>query len=102
MREVNNNMYSVNAYFWSKIMTELPAGIIGPLLYGGIIYFILGFSTEFWYKFPSFIGICILIYQATGSYALFLSTMIPNKNVIVILIPILIIPFMLFAGFFVN
>jgi len=30
MREVNNNMYSVSAYFWAKILSEFPLTVIIP------------------------------------------------------------------------
>lgn len=32
LREVNNNMYSVSAYFWAKIFSELPMSILMPVL----------------------------------------------------------------------
>ena len=43
-----------------------------------------------------------MIYAASGSYALIISTLFSDKQLAVTLTPILIIPFMLFAGFFVN
>lgn len=54
LREVNNNMYSVTAYFFGKVIAELPASIITPIVYGSIIYFSIGLSTVFHYKFPLF------------------------------------------------
>jgi ATP-binding cassette, subfamily G (WHITE), eye pigment precursor transporter len=48
------------------------------------------------------VGLLILIYSASGSYALIISTLFADKQLAVTLTPILIIPFMLFAGFFVN
>lgn len=47
-------------------------------------------------------GLLVLIYSAAGSYALIISTLFSDKQLAVTLTPILIIPFMLFAGFFVN
>ena len=47
-------------------------------------------------------GLLILIYSSAGSYALIISTLFSDKQLAVTLTPILIIPFMLFAGFFVN
>jgi ABC-2 type transporter len=44
----------------------------------------------------------ILIYSASGAYALIISTLFSDKQLAVTLTPVLIIPFMLFAGFFVN
>ena len=43
-----------------------------------------------------------LIYNASSGYALILGTMFSDKQLAVTLTPVLIIPFMLFAGFFVN
>ena len=47
-------------------------------------------------------GILILIYASAGAYALIISTLFADKQLAVTLTPVLIIPFMLFAGFFVN
>jgi hypothetical protein len=42
------------------------------------------------------------MYNANGGYALILGTCFSDKQLAVTLTPVLIIPFMLFAGFFVN
>ena len=44
----------------------------------------------------------VLLYCAAGSYSLIISTIFSDKQLAVTLTPVLIIPFMLFAGFFVN
>jgi ATP-binding cassette subfamily G (WHITE) protein 1 len=54
LREVNNNMYSVTAYFFGKVIAELPASILTPAIFGSIVYFAIGLSTAFAYKFPLF------------------------------------------------
>jgi len=102
LREVNNNMYSVSPYFWAKIFTELPSNLINPCIFGSITYFGIGFTTDEWYRFPLFLGIVTLIYNASTGYSLLISSVISDKQLAVTLTPVLIIPFMLFAGFFVN
>jgi len=102
LREVNNNMYSVSAYFFGKVIAELPVSILTPALFGVIVYFAIGLSMVHTWTFPLFLGILILIYSAGGSYALIISTIFSDKQLAVTLTPVLIIPFMLFAGFFVN
>jgi ATP-binding cassette subfamily G (WHITE) protein 1 len=113
LREVNNNMYSVSAYFFGKIIAELPASILTPVIYGSIVYFAIGLSTVYSYTFPLYcnismllnddlVGILILIYSSGGAYALIISSIFSDKQLAVTLTPVLIIPFMLFAGFFVN
>lgn len=54
LREVGNNMYSVSAYFFGKVIAELPASTITPVVYGSIVYFSIGLSTVFAWKFPLF------------------------------------------------
>ncbi len=54
LREVNNNMYSVSPYFCAKVLSELPAAIITPTVFGCIVYYAIGLSTVYMYKFPLF------------------------------------------------
>ena len=102
MREVNNNMYSVSAYFWAKILSEFPLTVIIPTVQIAITYFAIGFNSNLWYKFPLTVLIAILIYSAFGGLGYILGTAISNKKVVAILTPIVVVPNMLFAGFFVN
>lgn len=44
LREVGNNMYSVTAYFFAKITSELPMSTLSPTLYGILVYYPLGLS----------------------------------------------------------
>lgn len=54
LREANNNMYKVSAYFWAKIFSEFPSSLLTPVLFGSIIYYAIGFNTDDWYQFPVF------------------------------------------------
>lgn len=95
-------MYRVSAYFWAKILSELPIGIITPSLFSATVYFAIGYNTNEWFKFPLFVLINFLIFNASGGYSLILGVTFSDKQLAVTLTPVLIIPFMLFAGFFVN
>lgn len=95
-------MYSVSSYFFAKITSELPVSILTPCLFGIIIYYPIGFSTYKDYQVLVFLGALILIYNAATGYSLIISSLISDKQLAVTLTPVLIIPFMLFAGFFVN
>jgi len=44
LREVNNNMYSPSAYFFGKIVSELPSSFMLPFIFGCIEYFALFYS----------------------------------------------------------
>lgn len=100
LREVNNNMYKVGPYFWAKISSELPFSIAMPSVFGCIVYFTVGLNPTAG-NFFVFLLTLILIYNASSGYSLIISAIFSNKQVAVTLTPVLIVPFMLFAGFFV-
>ena len=102
LREVNNNMYSVSPYFWAKIISELPFSILTPTIFGSIVYYAIGLNDESIEYFGIFILILILCYNASSGYSLIISASFSDKQLAVTLTPVLIIPFMLFAGFFVS
>jgi hypothetical protein len=61
LREVGNHMYSVSSYFLAKVISEIPASIITPILYGGIVYYAVGFNSSGADVFLMFCkSICIL------------------------------------------
>lgn len=100
LREVNNNMYKTSPYFWAKIISELPFSIMTPTIFGIIVYYAIGYNPAA-SNFFTFLGILILIYNASSGYSLIISASFSDKQLAVTLTPVLIIPFMLFAGFFV-
>merc|ERR1712127_365200 len=100
LREVNNNMYKVGPYFWAKISSELPFSIMMPSTFGCIAYFAVGLNPTAGHFFTYLLTL-ILIYNASSGYSLIISASFSGKQVAVTLTPVLIIPFMLFAGFFV-
>lgn len=101
LREVNNNMYGPSPYFWAKIVSELPFSIAQPCIFGSIVYFAIGFNAVDSSYFFMFLFILILVYNSAQGYALVISAGFSDKQLAVTLTPVLIIPFMLFAGFFV-
>ena len=100
LREVNNNMYRCSPYFWAKVVSELPFSIITPSIFGCIVYYSVGLYPPF-PNFLFFLLTLILAYNASSGYSLIISASFSDKQLAVTLTPVLIIPFMLFAGFFV-
>jgi hypothetical protein len=49
-------MYSVTAYFFGKVISEIPASIVIPVLFGCISYYSIGLDSGdgHGYKFPLF------------------------------------------------
>lgn len=101
LREVNNNMYNVGPYFWAKVISELPFSIMTPVIFGCIVYFTVALNPGVDH-FLMFLLTLVLIYNASSGYSLIISASFSDKQLAVTLTPVLIIPFMLFAGFFVS
>ena len=95
-------MYRSSSYFWSKILSETPMSFFVPFLVVTITYFGIGFNDELWYKYPQFLLAMCLIYNSFAAIGYIMGTAIASKEVINILTPVVIVPTMLFTGFFVN
>ena len=105
-------MYSVSAYFFGKLIAEIPSTLWAPILYCCVIYFPTGLSMVNPWKFPihckhylmlnSLGGIAILMYMAGMAYTMIVSVAFSEKKLAVTLIPVLLAPFQLLSGFFVN
>jgi len=102
LREQASGMYSPTAYFLAKFTSELPGFAIFPSLFCVIAYFGIQLNLTSPEHYLIFHGYAILLVTACSALGLVVSTAIADKQVAVAATPILMIPFMLFAGFFVN
>ena len=82
LREVNNNMYKTAPYFWAKIISELPFSILTPALFGVIVYYAIGYNPDAEH-FLVFLGILILVYNASSGYSLIISASFSDKQLAV-------------------
>ncbi len=101
MREYSAHMYSVPAFYVSRLISELPIQIIPAIIIGVITYWMIGLQTDA-SKFFEYFGFMLLTSQIGSCLGFILGTFARDSNVGVSLVPITIIPFMLFSGFLVN
>ena len=52
LREISNKMYTVSAYFFGKLIAEIPGTLLVPIINASISYYYLGFNTNTPSKFP--------------------------------------------------
>lgn len=52
LREISNKMYTVSAYFFGKLIAEIPGTLVVPVLNASIVYYYLEFNTNTPWKFP--------------------------------------------------
>ncbi|CAG9834805.1 unnamed protein product [Diabrotica balteata] len=101
LREHRNGMYRTDVYFISKTLAELPFFIILPVSFTAACYFLIGlYGTAT--KFFITCGIVILVANAALSYGYLVSCISRNTPMALTLGAPLVIPFLLFGGYFMN
>jgi len=101
LREHFNGMYRTDTYFLTKQLVELPLYIIEPMITLTILYWMVGLNPDA-ERFFIAAGIVLLVVQVVLSLGYFMSCISPNVDIALALAPVLIIPFMLFGGFYLN
>eukprot|EP01116_Phalansterium_solitarium_P025396 TRINITY_DN9690_c0_g1_i2.p1 TRINITY_DN9690_c0_g1~~TRINITY_DN9690_c0_g1_i2.p1 ORF type:complete len:775 (-),score=298.36 TRINITY_DN9690_c0_g1_i2:371-2695(-) len=100
-RERNAGMYSSVTYFLAKATSELFINIFAPFLVMAVSFFIIGFQDTF----KSFAYFCIAVCcMANTAYALglMMSCAIKSPQTVSRIQPLVMLPFMLFSGFYLN
>jgi len=101
LREHWNGMYRVDAYFITKQLVDLPLFIIEPTIHLSILYFMVGLDPAA-EKFLMALVIVLLVVQVVVSLGYFLSCAASKVDIALAIGPVVIIPFMLFGGFYLN
>ncbi|XP_013386693.1 protein white-like [Lingula anatina] len=100
-RDHNNGMYRTDVYFLCKTFAEFPSYVITPLIFSAIAYWMVGLypgGEEFLFN----MAVLILVANCAVSFGYIISTAANSLTVALALAPPLLIPFMLFGGFFLN
>jgi len=84
-----------------KQVAELPIFIIMPIIFMAIYYWMVGFNEDL-DRFMIAVAVVLLVPQVVVSFGSFIPCISPNLQVALALAPPLIIPIMLFGGFFLN
>lgn len=100
-REKSSKMYSSGIYYLSKLLTELPINIVLPLIGTTIEYWMIGYNNS---PIPWLlvVVITILLNVVGNAVGMALSCAILNTGVVIKIQPLILIPLMLFGGYFIN
>lgn len=101
LKEQGNKMYSVVSYFMSRNLVELPILIIGPLLKSLIVYWMIDLHSGASYFFL-FLLVSFLCGLAGNSFGLLTSSFFTDAKVAAGILPMVVLPLMLFSGFYKN
>jgi ABC-type multidrug transport system permease subunit len=97
LREYSTNHYSVISYFISRFTMEALLTGLQILLQCVICYFMVGFSANFGIFYASIYTLAM----ASTALAVLLGSAVEDPKLAIEMLPILFVPQMLFAGFFV-
>jgi len=100
-REHASGMYHTSAYYLGKVVSELPLQIIFPVIMTTIMYWMVGFQANGG-RFFFFLLVVSMLAICSSQFALFVSTFMPSVQLANVLVPILEVIFILFAGFLIN
>ena len=98
MREYSTGTYSSLSYFMSKIALELPLTLLQTLLQFILVFFMMNLQGNFIYFVLEAWGLGL----ASSSVAMALGASVSNVKDVTELAPLLFVPQLLFAGFFIR
>jgi ABC-type multidrug transport system ATPase subunit len=98
LREYSTGTYSVLPYFISKFTLELPVTLLQSLVQFLFVYYMIEMRGNFFY----IVGASWLLGMASSSVALCLGAAVGNVKSVTELSPLLFVPQLLFAGFFIR
>ncbi|XP_057379243.1 protein white-like [Daphnia carinata] len=101
LREHFNGMYRTDVYFICKSIADLPLFILFPFLFVLIPYFAIGLNPAA-DRFFIACGITILVANVASSFGFMISCLAGSTDVALALAPPLVIPLLLFGGFFLS
>lgn len=101
IKEHKLGMYRTSVYFLSKTLAELPWYVVSTFIFSAITYWMVGLK-ETAAAFFIFCGLMQLVTQCALSFGYFVSAISPTVQVATSMGPPLIMPFMLFGGFFIK
>eukprot|EP00045_Choanoeca_perplexa_P006495 m.55527 g.55527 ORF g.55527 m.55527 type:complete len:690 (-) comp13657_c0_seq1:26-2095(-) len=100
-KERASKTYQVGAYFWSKMMVNLPRTFLANFLFSVITYWMVGLRSDAG-SFFGFVLVVFLVTQAAESIAYIVSALANTAQQAGALAPIFIVTSILFGGFFIG
>lgn len=101
LREYRAGYYGLTAYYFSKVLVELPYQIIFPALLLLISYYMIGLNPAFsaYLLSASLLIFCAITGTAIGT---FISALFDEVGMALAFLPLFLLPVLLFSGLFLN
>jgi ABC-type multidrug transport system ATPase subunit len=100
-RECGSGLYNITAYFFSKIIAELPSRIIFPTICAVISYFMIGFQQSA-DKFFIYLATFIITDMCAQALGIWFAAIFPNVQLAMTVVPDVVMILMVVSGFLEN
>nr|UOU03355.1 ATP-binding cassette subfamily G-like 5 [Brachionus rubens] len=101
MREHQNGMYMVFPYYMAKVIVDLPKYILLPFVFITINYWMSNLNNDVG-RFFICVAIIILVANCAVAFGSIISTLAPSAAAATGLSAPILVPLMIFSGFFLN
>ncbi|EDW44033.1 white [Drosophila sechellia] len=101
MREARSRLYRCDTYFLGKTIAELPLFLTVPLVFTAIAYPMIGLRAGVMHFFNC-LALVTLVANVSTSFGYLISCASSSTSMALSVGPPVIIPFLLFGGFFLN
>ena len=102
LKDYKEGLYGVVPYYYSKFLGELPFAILFSLLYSLIMYFSCDLNRESPKHYFIFFGVITLTHVSGMCLGNLAGIIAPNSGTAILLALTLIVPWLLFGGYFIN
>jgi len=100
-REHKAQMYSPSAFFLARSISDIPFQLLLPTIFVSIVYYFIGLNPPA-DRFFGFLGTILLTANAAFSLGYAISAVAPTVGVALAIAPLIMMPLLIFGGFFVN
>jgi len=101
IREYESGLYRLPAYFLSRTVVELPFKIVFPIIGGTILYWVIGYQALA-SKYVLMVFIMVILENCGTALGIFVASFFSDIAVALAVVPMFLMPLMIFSGFFVN
>ncbi|KAL5007661.1 hypothetical protein ScPMuIL_016467 [Solemya velum] len=101
LREHGSGIYRTDIYFISKTLCDIPTYVLLPVIFTSITYWMIGLYSN-GVNFMITAGILVLVANTAVSLGYMVSTLASTVGMAMALVPPILLPLMLFGGFFLN
>ena len=101
LKEEGTKLYSTFTFYMSRNVIELPFIVLIPMIMTLILYWMVGMGGDVG-RFFTFYLILLLVSFVGNSLGLLLGSIANDAKVVSALVPVLILPFVLFSGLYKN